>query len=329
MSGSSSSSIRAEDRLFHLTLALLATRDGLSKEQILQTVRGYREDAEAGAARDTLERRFERDKDLMRELGIPLETWIPADEDGNNRSTLYRISKGRFEHPPSLGLSATDIGLLNLAAAVWRQGSLSHEARVAQLKIASHGTTVDEPLLGHAPLLTARDPALRQLRKALAERLQVRFLYLKPGEGKATSRVVSPLAVVMHEGRWHLLSLEGEHALERTFLLRRIVSEVEIVDVPAVRLQANQVKTMTEELEALYRQQHAVIDVQPGTHAETVLLNREGTTRQGNALVVHYTDEDVFAEGLCEHGPEIRVVSPPSLREKVAANWRKVLADHG
>ncbi len=320
--------IRPEDRLFHLILALMATPSGVTKDHILHSVRGYREDTESGVSKDTLERRFERDKDILRDMGIPLETVVPAEDEGNNRNTVYRIPKGKYDHPDSLHLSAQDIRLLNVAAAVWREGSLSHDARVAQLKLASHGLRVNEPLLGALPMITARDPALASLRMALAENRQVQFSYLKPGELHATRRVVSPLAVVMHEGSWHLLSVDGATGDQRTFLLRRIVSAVQILDDPVAKAPANTVSQMTEELDRLYWSHVASIRVTPDSQAATILSHRPGTTIDGDVYSVHYTDVNVLADSLCEHGPEVTVLSPPELIDSVVRQLSQLEADH-
>lgn len=320
--------IRPEDRLFHLILALMATQSGVSKDHILHSVRGYREDAESGASRETLERRFERDKDTLREMGIPLETVVPPEDEGNNRNTLYRIPKGKYDHPAELTLSAQDIRLLNVAAAVWREGSLSQDARVAQLKLASHGLTVNEPLLGALPMITARDPALESLRMALAENKQVRFSYLKPGDKAPTVREVSPVAVVMHEGNWHLLSLEAEGKSQRTFLLRRIVSAVSILDRAAFPVEPAVVSAMTAELDELYQKQVATIRVASDSQAATILAHRPGTKIEGEMYTVHYTDVNVFADALCEHGPEVTVVEPPELVTAVVSRLRQLEGDH-
>jgi proteasome accessory factor B len=320
--------IRPEDRLFHLILALMATQSGVSKENILQSVRGYREDHEAGVSKETLERRFERDKDILRDMGIPLETLVPVEDDGNNRNTLYRIPKGKYDHPDDVKLSAQDIRLLNVAAAVWREGSLSKDARVAQMKLASHGLSVNEPLLGALPMITARDPALASLRVAIADNKQVRFSYLKPGERHATTRQVSPLAVVMHEGSWHVLSVEGADHSQRTFLLRRIVSAVQILDDAAVVPPTDTVSQMTEELDQLYRQQVATVKVTPDSGAATILAHRPGTTIDGELYSVHYTDVNVLADALCEHGPEVVALSPPELVDAVVRQLTLLEADH-
>ena len=95
----SNSGVRPEDRLFHLILALMSSSFGLTKDQILGSVRGYVPEGDSPASAETLERRFERDKDALRDLGIPLEVSIPAAEDSNNRFTTYRIRKGDYDLP--------------------------------------------------------------------------------------------------------------------------------------------------------------------------------------------------------------------------------------
>jgi proteasome accessory factor B len=321
--------IRPEDRLFHLTLALMSTSQGLTKDQILSTVRGYREDSEAGLAKASIERRFERDKDLLRELGIPLVAWIPPSEDDNNKATVYRIPKDQYEPPAGFELDAQDIRLLNIAAAVWREGSLSSEARLTHTKLAASGMSVDEPLIGFLPMLTVRDPALDTLRQAIAEQVQVRFDYLTPGQAGSKTRTVSPRAVVLHENRWHLLSVEEPGGAEKTFLVRRIVSEVKPLAEPAREADEGQVARMTQELAELYERHTATLSVKAGSAAETVLANRPGSTREGNQITIHYTDRGALAAELLEFAPEITVLSPAELTQDMVDLLARVEAAHG
>jgi len=321
--------IRPEDRLFHLILALMATTHGVTKEHILHSVRGYREDVDAGVSKDTLERRFERDKDTLRDMGVPLEMWIPADDEGNNRNTLYRIPKGLYDHPKDLEFTPQDVRLMNVAAAIWREGSLSQDARVAQMKLASHGVAIDEPLIGALPMITARDPALHTLRLALAENRQVSFDYLKPGQTTATSRRVSPLALVMHEGTWHLHSVEAESGDEKTFLLRRIVSPVAVLDQSVEPAGADQVARMSQELDDLYWSQSATVRVKEGTQAATELSHRAGTQSNDGVFHLHYTDLDLLADVLCEHGSDVVAISPPELVTAVVERLSRLRESHG
>ena len=123
----SAARIPVEERLFSLVLALLATENGLTKNEILSTVQGYRQSFKSSGDNANLERKFERDKDDIRELGVPLETVQAPGDPGNNQNLRYRIPRGAYELPLDVSFSAEETTLLNLAAMVWREGSLSAE----------------------------------------------------------------------------------------------------------------------------------------------------------------------------------------------------------
>ncbi len=327
---SSLSTVNPEDRLFHLILALMATSQGLTKDQILTTVRGYREDTEAGMARESIERRFERDKDALRELGIPLEALIPPEEDGNNKSTLYRIPKGDYDLPEDVVFSSRDVALLNLAAAVWREGSLSRDAKTAQIKLASLGALVDETLLGFAPILSTREPALATLREAIDKSIQVSFAYLKPGDTDAATRTISPWALVNHEGRWHVMGHDSASGRERTFLLRRIVTTVTpLASHPAIPGPEGIADRALEELQQLYQTNTATLRVKPGTDAASSLRARTGTQSKDGLLIAHFTDAEVFANELTSWGSDVVVLDPPDLRNRVMSHLEALVRAHG
>ena len=96
---SSQQRVPVEERLFSLVLALLATDNGLTKNEILSTVQGYRQRYSTSGDNASLERQFERDKDDIRELGVPLETIEDPADVGNNQALRYRIPRGAYELP--------------------------------------------------------------------------------------------------------------------------------------------------------------------------------------------------------------------------------------
>jgi proteasome accessory factor B len=180
--------VPVEERLFSLVLALLATDSGLSKTEILSTVQGYRQKYSRVGDNAALERQFERDKDDIRELGVPLETIDDPAAAGNNQALRYRIPRGAYELPEDISFSSEETALLTLAAMVWREGSLSHESRRALLKLRSLGGAASVPELEYAPRLRSRDAAFEPLRTALDRGVVVRFDYLKPGDESARRR---------------------------------------------------------------------------------------------------------------------------------------------
>ena len=273
--------VPVEDRLFSLVLALLATEPGLTKAEILSSVRGYAQRYTTGGDNANLERQFERDKDDIRELGVPLETIEPLGEPGDNHNLRYRIPKGAYDLPEDVRFTSDEIALLNLAGMVWREGSLNAESRRALVKLRALGIAADEPVLGYAPRVRLRDPAFEPLTQAIDRRQLVRFPYLKPGEDAAREREVIPLALVQYQGRWHLSAeeltdggrAEGAH---KVFLLRRIVGPVQTGRAAPARPGDHAADALAG-LEQVWERGIAKVEVRRGTDASTRLTNRRGT----------------------------------------------------
>lgn len=322
--------IQVEDRLFSLVLALLATESGLSKSEILSTVRGYAERYEPNGQNASLERQFERDKDDIRELGIPLETIESPDRPGDNQSLRYRIPKGRYDLPDEVRFTPDELALLGLAAEVWREASLSSDSQRALTKLRALGIEPREAVIGYAPRLRVRDTAFEPLRQALDRRQAVRFRYFKPGEPAPRVRTIEPYAVVLHEGRWHLHGRDRDADGLRTFLLSRIVGPVEQLAGPPFEAPPGDVQDrILAELEELRLQNTADLAVSSGSDAE-VRLGKRAHRRDDDRGVIslHYTDAVVFADELAAYGPEVRVLAPASLRDAVRERLAIVAAAH-
>lgn len=319
-----------EERLFSLVLALLATDTGLTKTEILSTVQGYRQRFSRSGGNANLERQFERDKDDIRELGVPLETIQAPGDPGNNQNLRYRIPRGDYELPADITFSAEETTLLNLASMVWREGSLSGESRRAILKLRSLGVASDEPVLGYAPRLRVREPAFEPLRSAQERNAIVTFGYLKPGESDARTRTVAPIALIQHQGRWLLHAHDSDADATRNFLLRRIVMPVVTTAQRFEPFGQDATDRALAELEEIWNARTAVVEVEPSTDAATRLQKRRGTTAlESGALLLHYSDVALFADELAGFGPEVLVLSPPDLRQAVVERLARTAADHG
>lgn len=327
---SAASRIPAEERLFSLVLALLATDSGLTKTDILSTVQGYRQRFSRTGDNANLERQFERDKDDIRDLGVPLETIDSPGHAGDNHNLRYRIPRGAYELPTDIRFSPEETTLLNLAAMVWREGSLSAESRRAILKLRSLGVTTTEPVVGYAPRVRVREAAFDPLGTALERHQLVRFGYLKPGENEARVRTVAPLALVQHQGRWHLYAHDGSSDTNKTFLLRRIITQVTTLATTFETPGPGQADTALSELEAVWNSNTAIVEVEVGSDAATRLGKRRGASASdAGALSLHYSDLNIFADELAGYGPEALVLSPPELRDAVRSRLERTAADHG
>lgn len=317
-----------EERLVNLVVALVATEQGLTKDTILTSVSGYREQSEAGASKDALEKMFERDKENLRRLGVPIETigdWADPDD---MREARYRVPTAEYELPEDIVFTPAELALLNLAGGVWSESSMSADARSGLRKIRALGIAVDEPIIGYSPRISLREPSFAALQQAIEQSRVVTFPYLKPGEEEPRTRRVQPLALVEYGGRWHVFGVDLAVAADRTFLLSRIVDEVSITrDAfdPALREGAGErALSGLDEVAARHR---ALLEVNPGTEAALRLSRRAMPADQG--LRLPYVDVHVLADELASYGPEVRVVEPAELRDQVIGRLEAARAAHG
>lgn len=321
------SNIPPEERLTNLVVALMATDRGLTKAQILESVSGYRQRAESGTGADALEKMFERDKDDLRGLGIPVETLGDHADPNDLREARYRIPKSEYTLPDDLTFTQEELALLTLAATVWREGSMSDDSNAGIRKIRSLGIDVDEPIIGFAPELGLTTNAFVPLKNAIEANRAVTFTYIKPGEKRALLRRVQPLALVEQENRWHLFGFDTDRGAERTFLLSRIGDDVKITRLafdPALKIDAGQ-RALAGLAEVTARNV-AHLEVHPGSEADLRLARRASAAAQG--IDVPFLDLHIFADELASYGPEVRVISPDDLREQVIVRLQATLDRH-
>lgn len=317
-----------EERLVNLVVALMATEQGLTKETILSSVAGYREQWEAGASKDALEKMFERDKENLRGLGVPIETIGDRADPEDLREARYRVPTAEYALPEDISFSPAEVALLNIAGSVWGSESLSADARSGLRKIRALGIPVDEPIIGYAPRIRARDAAFPALQRTIEQCRVVTFSYLRPGDARSRERRIRPLALLEYEARWHVFGFDLTMDAERTFLLSRIVGDVTVTRErfdEALRVGAGE--RALAGLEEVARRQRALLEVHPGTEAALRLSRRAESAPQG--IVVPYVDLHVFADELASYGPEVRVVAPDDLRDQVIRRLTATLALHG
>ncbi|GAA5208998.1 helix-turn-helix transcriptional regulator [Microbacterium kyungheense] len=328
MPATAAAKIPPEERLLNLVVALIATDQGLTKDTILTSVAGYREQSEAGASKDALEKMFERDKESLRGLGVPIETigdWADPDD---LREARYRVPSAEYELPEDIDFTPAELALLTLAGGVWSESSMSDDARSGLRKIRALGDLVDEPIIGFSPQLNPRDPAFPALHQAIDASRVVTFPYLKPGESAPRTRRIQPLALVEYEARWHVFGIDLDAQADRTFLLSRIVGPVVTgrgsFD-PALREGAGE--RALAGLEAVAARNSALLEVNPGTEAALRLARRATPAEQG--IRVAYVDVHIFADELASYGPEVRVVEPADLRDRVIDRLAATRDAHG
>lgn len=319
--------IPPEERLLSLTVALMASRIGLTKEQILSSVSGYREKREEGVKATALEKMFERDKDELRRLGVPIHTLGETADPDDLREARYLIPRTEYVLPEDIAFSPAEVAVLNLAGTVWSESSMSSDARSALRKIRSLGIDVDEPIIGYAPRVSVRDPSFSALQGANEQARVVRFTYVTPGDDTPRLRRVAPLALIEFEGRWHVFARDLERDADRTFLLTRIVGAVEITHQTFdASLREGAGLRAERGLQDVARRNIAQLEV--GENTEAALRLRRRATREGAVLRVPFVDAHVLADELASYGPEVRVIAPQELRTLVISRLQATLRAH-
>ena len=182
---------RKTERLLSLVVCLLSSQRYLTATQIRAAVPGYPDSF------DAFKRMFERDKEELRELGIPLDMGSngPLDEELG-----YRIPRQRYMLP-DIRLEPDEAAVLALAARVWRRAELAGAAAGALLKLRAAGVEAEETgQPGIEPRLTG-EAAFGPLWEAVRDRRPVTFAYRAVGRSEPQQRKLEPWGVVNRHGR--------------------------------------------------------------------------------------------------------------------------------
>lgn len=222
-----SDSLPPAERLLNLVIALMNTTGRMTKEQIRTSVAGY----DRAGSPEAFERMFERDKETLRELGVPVVT-VSSAAHGDDQG--YRVDPDAYALPP-MELSAAQLGVLALAAEFWQDQSLRTDAARALAKLRVVGATPSETdaIAGLAPRIHPAGPALAPLLDAAHARQVVAFTYRAASTGEVLERRVEPWRLVASRGGWYLVGHDQGRGAPRVFRLSRIVGAVRPVGEPA------------------------------------------------------------------------------------------------
>lgn len=193
----------------NLTICLLMARRFVEREQIRELVEGYH-----GLSDQAFERTFERDKDDLRAMGVPVETGSNSplfpDEVG------YRIRRRDFELP-EIDFTPAELAALGVASTVWDDARLGGQATAALAKLRASGLDPDaDRVATFAPTVGAREPAFETLWQATLAGQPVAFTY------RGLARVVEPWRLVNRKGAWYLIGLDRTRGEGRSYKVSRI-----------------------------------------------------------------------------------------------------------
>jgi proteasome accessory factor B len=314
------------ERLYSLTLALIRTEVGLTREEIFTAIRGYRFDLEKSGGLDgdlsSLTKKFERDKTDLREMGLQI---IPAGSNEGDADFRYRISRDTYIWPKGATLSAKQLQLLELAASVWDHAALSPEATQAITRLRAIAEVGQgQAGSGLAPRVSTVEPSFSPIKNAIAESTEISFHY-KKADGSTSVRRVQPWQLSHTHGLWMLLAWDVEREAPRNFLLKRIHSKVDRLKVAFDKPDAEKIAAAKSDLSQLYSLNLATIRVLPGT---TAAMHFETHNSPSGEVQINYLDLPLLAEELMEFGSSVKVIEPPELKELIQDTLKKVIANH-
>ncbi len=205
------------ERLVNLTIALLEAPGALSLAELRRRT-GYYTDGTPASTR----RRFERDKDELRHLGVPIETvTLPHSEEVG-----YRIPRRSYELP-DVELTAEEVAALALAVRL----TGAEGTPLALAKLAARAPDPAQLELGADTRVELPPGPVDAVARAVLGRQRLAFTYRR-ADGSTAQRTVDPYGVVQRRSAWYLVGRDHDRDALRAFRLDRLASEPRPVGEP-------------------------------------------------------------------------------------------------
>lgn len=308
---------RKTERLLNLLIMLLAQRRPVPKAKVREIL--YPDQTE-----DAFERMFDRDKEELRSLGVPIE--VDALDHYFEDEVGYRVPPEQFALP-EVSLTADEAAVLSLAGKVWQHATLAEATSEALRKLQAADVAVDTAALGLVePHLSADEPAFDVFWQATWSHTEVVFDYRRPGDREPTRRRLQPWGVVRQSARWYVVGWDVDRADERVFRLSRVVGEARTdgppgsFEVPA----GTDVRATARRLAPAPAEEEVTVLVRAGTGHALRRTSREVLTSvpgpddrtRWDRLVLVGASGPLLDE-ILSHGSDAYVESPASVRERL------------
>jgi proteasome accessory factor B len=300
------------ERLVNLTVALLETRRPVTFAELRDRT-GYYGQADAESAR----RMFERDKDELRSLGVPIETR----ERGILDAELgYTIDRAAYELP-DIDLSPDEVAALALALRVaGGRGERLAAGKVAALAPDPSDLAVELP----ARFDVGVDPVDR-VADAIVERRAVTFRYRR-ADGDASDRTVDPYAVAGRRGSWYVVGRDHDRDDLRAFRLDRVEGRIAPTGEPGA-FEPPEDLDLDAHLRGPGGEVDATVAVHPEVAWDAALRGGAPTGEVHDGWAVHRfagTNPWALATWATGQGDRVEVLSPPEVRDDVVARLRRL-----
>jgi len=305
------------ERLLNLVIALVNTSASMTKQQVRGGVAGYGD----APSTEAFERMFERDKDTLRALGIPIVT---VDAGGHSDEVGYRIDNDAYALG-AVDLTPAELGVVALAAQLWSDKTLRTDMSRAMTKLraAGAGEVAADAVAGLAPRVRAAGDAYVPLLEAVSERRDVSFRYRAASTGQELTRHVEPWRIAARGSGWYLVGFDRARGAARVFRLSRIAGRVRVgaqagaFDVPdEVDVDA----MLGERVGVLQRALLAVVPERAQALRARALPASAGVDGRADGrdvVEVEFRSLSALADEVAGYGPAVVVLEPAQLRADV------------
>ena len=320
------------ERLLNLVICLMSTRQYVTADYLRANVIGY---SDTGQGDETFKRMLERDKNELRELGIPVETGRNGVGDEG-----YLIKPDDYALP-DIRLETDEAAAVAAAAAVWHEPDVAVVTQTAVLKLRASGVDVVAPdELGVAqaggPRSMGSETAIRGLIDAIGAAQAVTFTH-RSTRGRAARRL-EPWGVVGNRGRWYVIGHDLDRDATRTFRISRIDDVAADSDRGAVHVPAGL------DLNALVDEAVSRADDSTGGTARVWLASERahGLRRIARSVTPHVLGSEAgdvaeidvrsrvgVVRAVLSAGPDAVVLEPADLRSSVIAELDRLAGPEG
>lgn len=301
------------ERLMNLVICLLVSRTFVPKSRIRQIVGGYGDQSD-----EAFERMFERDKDDLRELGIPIQTG--SNDPAGDEEPGYSIRRRDFELP-EIHLEPDEAAVLGMAARVWQHASLAEATSRAVLKLRAAGVETDTGALAAVePRVAVEEPAFWPLWEAVRDRTPVTFYHRKAAGDPLVARHLQPWGVQSWHGRWYVVGYDVDRQAPRLFRLSRVVGAVEPAGPPGSYTVPPPAVIRTAAGSLVPPRQRNLARLRVRRDCGYGLRRRAVTTQYGDGwdlLTVRYADGSVLADEVAGYGADVVLIEPDDVRRRV------------
>jgi proteasome accessory factor B len=312
------------ERLVNLVALLLDARLPLTFDEIRERMAEAYEQDET----DSAKRMFERDKDILRDIGVPIEV---VTTDVWETTVGYVIPKDRY-YLPEISFAPEEISALFVAAHSGREDRSAEDAVRKLLSGSEGGILAGVAGVPLAPEGETPEGRLTAAAEGVAERRSVRFSY-RTARGEASDRRVDAYGLVVRGGHWYLVGLDRDRDEIRAFRLSRLSSDLadagEGSDPPEGFRAADHVQAgpwgpgePQERARVAFSPDVAWWAVNGIQGSEEVLTRANGWVE----ILVPSGPGEGLASWVLSFGPDAEALEPPELREEVVRRLEATLA---